>query len=65
MFTAVILACVIGMPDACVEAEDTRGPYATEQECVMRAYEMISSMQMLLPIPHMYKHKCTTEGLPT
>jgi hypothetical protein len=65
MFTAIVLACVIGMPDKCITAEDTRGPYKTEQECVMRAYEMITGMQMIFPVPHMYRYKCTVEGLPT
>jgi hypothetical protein len=60
MFTAIVLACVIGMPDNCVKAEDTRGPYKTQEECVLRSYEMITAMQMMLPAPHTFKYKCTT-----
>ena len=35
MFYAAILACTLINPDACVEAEDTRGPYKTRAECVL------------------------------
>jgi len=63
MLTAIVLACVIGMPDKCITAEDTRGPYKTEQECVMRAYEMITGMQMILPVPHEYSYKCVEQSI--
>ena len=66
MFYAVILACTIINPDACVEAEDTRGPYKTRAECVLRVEEMIADTIPLLPrIPHSFKFRCEPKGTPT
>ncbi len=65
MFTAVVLACVMGMPDNCITADDNYGPYKTEEECVTRAYQMITSMHTILPVPHMFKYRCTIEGIST
>jgi len=40
MFKAVIIACVIGSPDACMTITDTYGPYAMEGRCRTRLEEM-------------------------
>jgi len=50
----------------CIEAEDERGPYKTEAECVMRVHQMVTTMQMAFPEPHTYRYKCKepeTEGI--
>jgi len=66
MFYAAILACTLINPDACVEAEDTRGPYKTREECVLRVEEMIADTIPLLPrIPHSFKFRCEPKGTPT
>ena len=66
MFTAMVLACVMSTPAACVEATDSRGPYPTEQQCFVRVEEMIQSMIPLLPpVPHTYSYKCVAEGTAT
>ena len=61
MFTAMVLACAIGSVDAstCIEATDERGPYKTEAECVMRVHQMVTALQMTLPVPMQFHYKCT------
>jgi len=68
VFTTFIMACAM-LPNAdfkCTEWEDIYGPYATRQECVGRAYEMMESLEMYLAIPsgvhHTYKFKCVEGG---
>ena len=58
MFEAVVLACLMGQPTMCVEAQDARGPYQTEAECVMRVHQMVTAMQLVFPQPHTYHYKC-------
>ena len=58
MFEAVVLACLMSQPNMCIEAEDARGPYDTEAECVMRVHQMVTAMQLTFPQPHTYKYKC-------
>ena len=62
MFTAMVLACAIGSVDAstCIEATDERGPYKTEAECVMRVHQMVTALQMTMPVPKQYRYKCET-----
>ena len=63
MFYAFVLACVIGQPDMCLEAVDTRGPYKTHEECLARVDEMVAAMPyMLPPVPHEFKFKCVRKG---
>ena len=58
MFEAVVLACLMSQPDMCIKAEDARGPYQTEEECVMRVHQMVTAMQITFPVPHIYRFKC-------
>ena len=61
MFTAMVMACVMHVQDACVVAEDSRGPYQTQEVCVVRAKEMIEELATMLPLPHTYKYKCVKD----
>ena len=66
MFTAVVLACAIGSvsPDTCIEATDEYGPYKTREECVMRVHQMVTALQMTMPVPMDFRFKCETpEGV--
>ena len=58
MFEALVLACLMGQANMCIEAEDERGPYETESECVMRVHQMVTAMQLAFPQPHTYYYKC-------
>ena len=40
MFKTIVLACSVFAPTECWEYTDARGPYATREQCVSRAYEM-------------------------
>ena len=63
MFTAMVLACAIGSVDAstCIEATDEYGPYKTREECVMRVHQMVSALQMTMPVPMQYSYKCESD----
>ncbi len=66
MFTAMVLACAIGSTDAstCIEATDEYGPYKTRKECVMRVHQMVTALQMTMPVPMDFRFKCETpEGV--
>ena len=66
MFYATILACTLINPNACIEADDTRGPYKTREECVLRVEEMIADSVTLLPaIPHSFRFRCQPKRTPT
>ena len=58
MFEAIVLACLMAQPDMCITAEDARGPYQTEEECVMRVHQMVTAMQLTFPVPHVYSYRC-------
>ena len=60
MFKALVLACAIGSvsPGTCIEATDERGPYETREECVMRVHQMVTALQMTMPVPMQYSYKC-------
>jgi hypothetical protein len=47
MFEAWIMVCLMGAPNACFEASDTRGPYVTEQRCIERSIEMAKDIDTL------------------
>jgi len=65
MLYAAILACSVLDPTACFEIEDTRGPYATRDECVVRVGQMIEDVSALLGNkPHVYRFKCQPKGRP-
>ena len=60
MFKAIVLACMVALPDQCWEYHDTRGPYETRQRCVSRAYEMgnaIAEIHDGTIMPQYYKCK--------
>lgn len=40
MFKAIIIACVLNSPDACMEISDTYGPYSSQGRCFTRLEEM-------------------------
>ena len=59
MFTAIVLACVIGRPDACMQFTDNRGPYLEEEVCNARANEMAKLVVPTLPpVPFQFFFKC-------
>ena len=68
MFKALVLACAMGSisPGTCIEATDERGPYETREECVMRVQQMVTALQMTMPVPMQYRYKCEEpNGTPT
>ena len=62
MFLATILLCgmIDGQPK-CIEAEDTRGPYETHQECVERVEEMSLRVRVITPWLQVRAYKCSKD----
>jgi hypothetical protein len=51
MLYALVIACTIGAPSACIHRLDIRGPYSTTEACVRRLEEIreMTLAQGLLP----------------
>jgi len=58
MFTATIIACLMGVPDSCITFVDNRGPYETEKQCLIRTEEMAQSAANIAGQPVMVKRNC-------
>ena len=61
LFTAMLLACSIYVPSQCVQFDDTRGPYKTEDECIVRLAEMIGTIREISPELVVRATRCATE----
>jgi len=51
--------------DACFPAQDTRGPYATHEECYERTVEMSADIMTGIPLHIPVGWKCTPPGTAT
>jgi len=49
MFKALVLACLIGNPDYCIEFENARHPLSTIEACKERTIEMANDINELTP----------------
>jgi len=58
MFTTFVKVCSLVMAMECTEFEDTRGPYATKEECKARAYEMAEDLKAVVEPPVEFSYKC-------
>ena len=66
MFYAFVLICVVGSPNTCIEAVDSRGPYVSRVLCTERVQEMINTLPAILPrMRYDFKYKCVKEGTQT
>ncbi len=65
MFEAWVIVCVMGMANACFPAQDTRGPYATHEECYERTIEMGKDIYNGIPGHMPIDWKCTPVGTAT
>jgi len=56
MFEAWVLVCVAPAMQECFFAQDSYGPYAEEEKCVIRAYEMrqqiVNNLPMHIPVDY-------------
>jgi|TARA_R110000787_G_scaffold81467_1_gene176613 hypothetical protein len=58
MFKALVIICVIGIPDNCKTLEDQYGPYETEYECKQRALEISRKVHKYYPMWKPLKYEC-------
>ena len=67
MFTAMVwhVLLVAKMPARVLRPLTSRGPYETREECVMRVHQMVTALQMTMPVPMDFRFKCkdTKEGV--
>ena len=63
MFEALIIACHVGAPGACIQIDDTRGPHQTQTQCEQRLGEMTKDLMTVWTkyrLPFVFKgHYCT------
>lgn len=58
MFKAMVLVCTLAQPTTCVVFEDNIKLRETEEECRIRATEMVEQLQATLPFPNHMAFKC-------
>ena len=59
MLTAMVLVCSLVTENDCMLFTDSRGPYATEEQCLARVEEMITDITPTLPpVPAQFRYKC-------
>ena len=60
MYEALILVCSLlpGAEPPCVEMYDTRGPYATVEQCDTRIEEMLPEIPKMFIPPYTVAKKC-------
>lgn len=58
MFEAFVLVCMLRDPTVCQTLQDTEGPYKTEQQCQVRAYEIAMELPEWMPEYIATKYKC-------
>lgn len=58
MFEAFVLVCVIGNTNICHTLSDIEGPYKTENQCEVRAYEIAFELPDWMPNYEAIKYKC-------
>jgi hypothetical protein len=58
MFEAFVLVCMLRDPTVCHTLQDTEGPYKTEKQCEVRAYEIAMELSEYMPEYIATKYKC-------
>ena len=58
MFEAFVLVCMLLDPNNCQTLKDTQGPYETERQCEVRAYEIAMELPEYMPEYIATKYKC-------
>ena len=61
MFEAFVLVCMLLDPNNCQTLKDTQGPYETERQCEVRAYEIAMVLPQYMPEYIAVKYKCNKE----
>ena len=61
MFEAFVLVCLMGTNNICHTLQDLEGPYKTEKECTIRAYEIAMELPEYMPNYYALKYKCMIE----
>ena len=58
MFEAFVLVCMLRDPTVCHTLQDTEGPYKTEKQCEVRAYEIAMELSEYMPEYIATKYTC-------
>ena len=58
MFEAFVLVCMLRDPTVCHTLQDTEGPYKTEKQCEVRAYEIAMELSEYMPEYIATKYNC-------
>ena len=62
MFETMVLICLLTNPQTCQTLLDTEGPYKTERECEIRAYEIAMELPEYMPNYIATKYICNVKG---
>tara|TARA_E500000178_G_scaffold262548_1_gene259575 strand:+ start:3899 stop:4102 length:204 start_codon:yes stop_codon:yes gene_type:complete len=60
MFEAFVYVCMLKDPTMCYTLKDIEGPYRTEKQCEVRAYEIAMELPDWMPEYIATRYKCIT-----
>lgn len=63
MFVAILMVCPVFAAQECLELTDNRGPYPSEEACLVRIEEMVNHVKTVLPPPYVIYYKCEPPGV--
>ena len=58
MFEAFVFICMLKNPEVCKTLKDIKGPYQTEKQCEVRAYEIAMELPDWMPEYIAVRYKC-------
>ena len=61
MFEAFVYICMLKDPEVCRTLKDIKGPYQTEKQCEVRAYEIAMELPDWMPEYIAVRYKCDKE----
>jgi len=61
MFEAFVYICMLKNPEVCQTLKDIKGPYQTEKQCEVRAYEIAMELPDWMPEYIATRYKCVSD----
>ena len=63
MFVAILMVCPVFAAQECLELTDNRGPYPSEDACLVRIEEMVAHVKVTIPPPYALYYRCEPPGV--
>lgn len=63
MFAAILMVCPVFAAQECLQLTDNRGPYLSEDACLVRIEEMVTHVKATIPPPYALYYRCEPPGV--